>query len=114
MFTFDFRISNGFGEPYCATYSGDIEGAKQALESIFSKMNGTFRNKQIEREEESCDIWFKIKDFAEQVGRGFFVPDDGIGYLHDGTKETEISVWKIDYNDPFIQRKYPYICWYNK
>lgn len=38
---------------------------------------------------------------------------DGIGYFHDGEKETNISVFddSLTYGDV---KDFPYVCWYNK
>ena len=36
---------------------------------------------------------------------------DGNGYLHDGQKQTKISIWEINIFDREWD-KYPYVCWY--
>ena len=54
-----------------------------------------------------------IEEFFSDVMRGCLTPSDGIGYFHDGTNETERSVW--DENLSLVELKeYPYVTWYNK
>lgn len=56
-----------------------------------------------------------IEEFAEQVELGYITSYDGVGYYHDGEKETAIMVtlykplWLSD-----CRNTYPYICWYGK
>ena len=54
-----------------------------------------------------------LKEFIEYVENDGFVPYDGIGYFHDGEKETNRSVWASDISLLEL-KKYPYVCWYNR
>ena len=56
---------------------------------------------------------FTREEFEFFVSINAFIPDDGIGYYHDGNKETDISVWDGSVT-PEEAKKYPYVCWYNK
>jgi hypothetical protein len=53
------------------------------------------------------------KEFAQAVKDEYFIPCDGIGYFHDGEKETRYSVWKHKITKRALE-KYPYVIWYNK
>ena len=72
--------------------------------------------KQVQQEDTivKCngEVYF-TKVFNEYVARGSFTPCDGIGYFHDGEKETNRSVWTSGISSADIE-KYPYVCWYNK
>lgn len=52
---------------------------------------------------------YTTDEFIEDVNLGNINEFDGIGFFHDGEKETEISCWNKQDAD-----KYPYVCWYNK
>lgn len=67
---------------------------------------------QVQAEMEFGDV-FKLEEFASMVTEGYLIPDDGVGYFHDGEKETNISVWNTSLKYKDIKR-YPYVCWYNK
>lgn len=57
---------------------------------------------------------YTTTEFAEYVRRGSFISYDGVGYYHDGYKETMIPV---SFNPEEIienGKVYPYVCWYNK
>lgn len=60
-----------------------------------------------------CGDLFTSKDFLKQVNNGSFNKYDGIGYFHDGEKETNVSVWSSEVTLEYFD-KYPYVCWYNK
>lgn len=65
---------------------------------------------QIQKEHPYGMIYL-TEDFIDIVLDGGFAPCDGIGYFHDGDKETKISVWSdLKYEDII---NYPYVCWYN-
>ena len=65
---------------------------------------------EVRKEMEWGDV-YTLEDFAEIVNYGGFIPYDGIGYFHDGEKETEISVWG-DWKPEEVEN-FPYVCWYN-
>ena len=54
-----------------------------------------------------------LDEFQKLVKEGTIGSSDGVGYFHDGEKETDINVWDdtLTYDDV---KDYPYICWYNK
>ena len=62
---------------------------------------------EIQNEMEFGDIYTteEFKKYADD-----FMECDGVGYYHDGQKETRISVW----DSSEIDMSYPYVCWYNK
>ena len=67
---------------------------------------------KVQNENDISDV-LTLEDFRNYVDNGFCTDDDGVGYLHDGNKETSISVWNINiFNEKYD--KYPYVCWYNK
>ena len=66
--------------------------------------------KQIRNENPYMNVFYTI-DFKVAVDYGEFSEYDGIGYFHNGEKQTNISVWNAGYKD---WEKYPYIIWYNK
>ena len=61
--------------------------------------------------ETDADV-FTQEEFKECVEYRLFTPYDGNGYFHDGTNETDISVWDNSLTEEGV-KKYPYICWYN-
>lgn len=63
---------------------------------------------EIKKDMEFGDI-YTTDEFIEDVNLGYINEFDGIGYFHDGEKETDISCW-----DKREANKYPYVCWYNK
>lgn len=66
--------------------------------------------KEVQAENEFATV-YTSKEFAKLAKAKIFIPYDGIGYLHDGEKETSISIWNVDLNK---WTKYPYICWYGR
>ena len=71
---------------------------------------------QIRKEIKIGDV-FTLEEFMEVAERGCINDYDGIGYFHDGEKETNIDVFgdiwdKFEVDD--ILEKYPYVIWYNK
>lgn len=72
--------------------------------------------KPIEQIREECKhaSIMTIDEFIGAMEAGYISPYDGIGYYHDGEKETEVKVefWKIAILN--ARYTYPYICWYNK
>ena len=64
------------------------------------------------RKECGADI-FTLDAFCEAIENDMFNRHDGIGYFHNGEKETDISVWNNDLSYDDV-RNYPYVCWYNK
>lgn len=62
--------------------------------------------------EEFADI-FTLKEFINMINEGYIIDYDGVGYFHDGEKETKISVWDdtLTWDDV---KDFPYVCWYNK
>lgn len=56
---------------------------------------------------------YTLNAFMEEIDRGFINSYDGIGYFHNGEKETEFCVWndKLSWDDI---KDFPYVCWYNK
>ena len=67
---------------------------------------------EVQIKNDICDV-LTLEDFRNYVDNGFFTDYDGVGYLHNGNKETSISVWDINlFNAKYD--KYPYVCWYNK
>jgi hypothetical protein len=67
--------------------------------------------KQIARETNG-EVYTR-KEFMKLVDAGAFIPYDGIGYFHDGTNRTDISVWNNSLTAKDVE-KYPYVCWYNR
>lgn len=67
---------------------------------------------EVQNKNDICDV-LTLEDFRNYVDNGFFTDYDGVGYLHNGNKETSISVWDINLFDAKYD-KYPYVCWYNK
>ena len=54
---------------------------------------------------------FTLDDFRNYVYNRIFTDCDGVGYFHNGNKETSISVWSVNlFNTKYD--KYPYVCWY--
>lgn len=68
--------------------------------------------KQVQKECEYGTV-FLLDDFADQIDDGSINEYDGIGYFHNGEKETNISVWDRSLTWEDI-KDYPYVCWYNK
>lgn len=77
---------------------------------------------QVREETKLGDVFigevFTLEEFMEEVDRGSITEYDGIGYFHDGEKETAISVFSpiwFKYNsvDEVIEQ-FPYVIWYNK
>lgn len=64
------------------------------------------------RKEYKYAMVYTHKDFMDMVRCGGFNSDDGIGYYHDGEKETNVSVWEK--HRPEEVTNFPYVCWYNK
>ena len=56
---------------------------------------------------------YTLEEFIEYVENGYFIPYDGIGYFHDGEKETDRCVWDNSVTAEEV-KKYPYVCWYNR
>ena len=56
---------------------------------------------------------YTISDFIDKVRKASFIPEDGIGFFHDGEKETNISVWDKSVTWLDVAINYPYVCWYN-
>lgn len=57
---------------------------------------------------------FTTEEFAEEVESGYINGYDGVGYLHDGEKRTDISCWKHNLFRDDVRAKYPYVIWFNK
>lgn len=70
------------------------------------------KNKKQIAHETHANVYTK-KEFVQLVDEGMFIPYDGIGYFHDGTNETDISVWDNSLTAKDVE-KYPYVCWYNR
>ena len=56
---------------------------------------------------------YTIMEFLDDMIGGCLLPYDGNGYFHDGTQETNKSVWDNDLSLVDL-RQYPYVTWYNK
>ena len=56
---------------------------------------------------------FTLNDFGTEIDDGCINEYDGIGFFHDGEKETNTSVWDRSLTWEDI-KDYPYVCWYNK
>lgn len=58
---------------------------------------------------------FTTEEFQRYNEEKLFIWYDGIGYFHDGEKETNESVWDEDgrFRKDLVE-KYPFVCWYNK
>lgn len=56
---------------------------------------------------------YALEEFEEMLDDNAVSSYDGIGYFHDGEKETNISVFddSLTYDDI---KDFPYVCWYNK
>lgn len=57
---------------------------------------------------------YTIEDFITLCDDGYITPYDGVGYFHDGDKETDISVFNTTLRPEDVWDKYFYIVWYNK
>lgn len=58
---------------------------------------------------------FDISEFARDVRHGYFTEYDGVGYFHDGEKETDENVFTDKGNfRKATAKKYKFVCWYNK
>lgn len=68
--------------------------------------------KEAQKQNKFGDV-MTLVEFRNNVKSGCFIQYDGIGYLHDGEKQTSISVWSINIFD-LKYDSYPYVCWYNK
>lgn len=66
---------------------------------------------QVQAEIQFGDV-YTFSEYCNLVAQGYLTPYDGIGYFHDGEKESNISVWNFKYDE--VWGKYPYVCWYNK
>ncbi len=62
------------------------------------------------QKETKCGEVFTFEDFFKQIGNTF-TRKDGIGYFHDGEKETRVSVWCGILSLEELKR-YPFVCWY--
>lgn len=69
-------------------------------------------NDEYEKAMFSGDMYTR-EEFGRMIEEGLFIPYDGKGYFHDGTKETNISVWDTSLTPEDVE-KYPYVVWYNK
>lgn len=67
---------------------------------------------EVQNKNDICDV-LTLEDFKNYVDNRLFTDYDGVGYLHNGNKETSISVWDVNLFDEKYD-KYPYVCWYNK
>lgn len=58
---------------------------------------------------------YTFNEFMHLVESGLINSFDGIGYFHDGEKETDWSVW-TDYPKETLKKiaQCPYVTWYNK
>lgn len=56
---------------------------------------------------------YTLEEFEEMLDDNVINCYDGIGFFHDGEKETELSVFdnSLTYDDV---KDFPYVCWYNK
>lgn len=57
---------------------------------------------------------YDSKKFSVLVEDGCFCSSDGSGCFHDGSDETDVSVWDEDEITQEHVDKYPYVCWYSK
>lgn len=71
------------------------------------------KTKEQIQNEMGCGDLFDSIAFLSKVKDGSFNECDGVGYFHDGEKETDISVWGYKVTEETFN-KYPYVCWYNK
>lgn len=69
---------------------------------------------QVKAEMEFGDV-YTVAEFGSLVVRGLINAFDGIGYFHDGNKETNWCVWS-NYPENVLAkiRECPYVTWYNK
>ena len=76
----------------------------------------TQKRKVQEEMEKLCPgvVVFTSIEFAETVKRGSINCFDGIGYFHDGTKETDYSVFDDDGDLVHPAKSFPLVCWYPK
>lgn len=67
---------------------------------------------QVKQETEYGNV-YTLEEFEKFLDDNAINRNDGIGYFHDGEKETEISVFddSLTYDDV---KDFPYVCWYNK
>lgn len=66
---------------------------------------------QIEKETGADVLTFA--EFEKAVSNGAINCFDGIGFFHDGKKETGTCVWDVLLPWEDI-KDYPYVCWYGK
>ena len=57
---------------------------------------------------------YTLREFAKLIAGGYIIEDDGLGYFHDGKRETNIDVFSSRVSFAEACKKYPYVCWYNK
>ena len=71
--------------------------------------------KDVKQVQEECKYGtvFLLDDFITEIEDGCINSYDGIGFFHDGEKETNISVWDAPLTWEDV-KDYPYVCWYNK
>lgn len=67
---------------------------------------------QVKQEIRFGDV-YTLEEFEKMLDDNAVSYYDGIGYFHDGEKETELSVFddSLTYDDV---KDFPYVCWYNK
>lgn len=86
----------------------DIEEAKDRaglkVTKTIEQIIGDFPNATI----------YPTTKFADLVEDGCFCSSDGSGRFHDGSDETDVSVWDEDEITQEHMDKYPYVCWYSK
>lgn len=68
---------------------------------------------QIQRESEDSDV-YTIDHYIANVFNGLFTSWDGVGYLHNGEKETEIEAGFNLNRLNLARKRFPYVCWYGK
>ena len=57
---------------------------------------------------------FTTEEFAELVKSNCINGYDGFGYYHDGEHKTSIGCFRLNPSSDNVQKKYPYVIWYNK
>ena len=77
-------------------------------------MVGDMTKEELQKSMAFGDV-FTTKEFQHYNETGSFIWYDGIGYFHDGEKETNEPVWDEDgkFRKDLVE-KYPFVCWYNK
>ena len=57
---------------------------------------------------------FTTEEFGKICADGGINENDGFGYFHDGESKTDIDCFDMNPFSEAIQKRFPYVIWYNK